>query len=97
MLNVLTIVMEFLEEYYNCIYAATRQKDVNHITGDVNYLNLFLRKQKNILTILDCGLLERLRGIKQTIARFFWYTIPIKRAKYVVAISQATRMRLLRM
>ena len=81
----------FFRRLYNCIYAALKQADVNHVTGDVNYLNLFFRKRKNIVTILDCGLLARLTGIKQLIAKLFWYSIPIARAEYVIAISQATK------
>ncbi|MFZ1281171.1 MAG: hypothetical protein WAR59_10055, partial [Ignavibacteriaceae bacterium] len=81
---------------YNMVYAAINQKDVNHITGDVNYLNLFFRKNKNIITILDCGLLARLNGLKFVLAKLFWYKIPISRAKYVVAISQATKNEILR-
>src|SRR5207249_2293530 len=39
---------------YNCLEAAFKQGDVNHVTGDVNYLGLFLYKKKTIHTILDC-------------------------------------------
>ncbi|MHB9011064.1 MAG: glycosyltransferase family 4 protein [Ignavibacteriaceae bacterium] len=81
---------------FNPIYAAFKQSDVNHITGDVNYLNLFFRKRKNIVTILDCGILKRLTGIKQLIVKIIWYTLPIKRAKYIVAISQATKDEILK-
>ena len=80
-----------IRRFLNTLEAAFKQKDINHITGDVNYLNLFFKKNNNIITILDCGLLSRLSGIKQTLAKIFWYTIPIARAKYVVAISQATK------
>lgn len=86
----------FFRRLFNCIYAAFKQKDVNHVTGDVNYLNLFFRKDKNVITILDCGLLERLTGIKKKIAKLFWFTIPIARAKYVIAISQATKDEILK-
>lgn len=84
------------KRFYNIIYAAFKQGEINHVTGDVNFLNLFFRKRKNIITILDCVLLDRLTGIKQKVAKFFWYTIPIARAKYVVAISQATKDEILK-
>ncbi len=86
----------FFRRFYNCIYAALKQKDVNHITGDVNYLNLFFNKQKNIVTILDCGLLNRLKGFKQLVAKLIWFIIPIAKAKYIVAISQATKDEILK-
>lgn len=81
---------------YNTISAATKQANVNHITGDVNYLNLFFHKNKNIVTILDCGLLEERKGFKFKFYKFLWFTLPIKRAKYIVAISQATKDELLK-
>ncbi|MCX8104710.1 MAG: glycosyltransferase family 4 protein [Ignavibacterium album] len=86
----------FFRRMFNCIYAAFKQKDINHVTGDVNYLNLFFRKSNNIVTILDCGLLDRLNGFKKFIAKLFWFTIPILRAKYIVAISQATKNEILK-
>lgn len=86
----------FFRRLLNCIYAAFKQKDVNHVTGDVNYLNLFFNKNKNIITILDCGLLHRTSGFKHWLAKKIWYEIPVKRAKYVVAISEATKNEILK-
>lgn len=86
----------FFRRFLNCIYAAFKQKDVNHVTGDVNYLNLFFKKDKNIITILDCGLLNRTSGFKHWLAKKIWYEIPVKRAKYVVAISEATKNEILK-
>ena len=86
----------FFRRVYNVIYATFKQGEINHVTGDVNYLNLFFGKRKNIITILDCVLLDRLTGIKQKIIKLFWYSIPIARAKYVVAISQATKDEILK-
>lgn len=81
---------------FNCIYAALKQGDVNHVTGDVNYLNLFFKKKKNIVTILDCGLLENKNGFAHKIYKYFWFTLPVRRAKYIVAISVATKNELLK-
>lgn len=76
---------------FNAIYAAFKQGEINHVTGDVNYLNMFFRKKKSIVTILDCGLLYDTKGFANKFYKFFWFTLPIKRASYVVAISQATK------
>lgn len=86
----------FFRRFFNCIYAAFKQGEINHITGDVNYLNLFFNRNKNIVTILDCGLLTRLTGIKHLIAKLFWFRIPVAKAKYIVAISQATKDEILK-
>jgi glycosyltransferase involved in cell wall biosynthesis len=81
---------------FNCIYAAFKQGDVNHVTGDVNYLNMFFNKNKTIVTILDCGLLERTNGLAHKIYKYFWFTLPVSKARYIVAISEATKKEILR-
>jgi glycosyltransferase involved in cell wall biosynthesis len=81
---------------FNSIYAAFNQGDVNHITGDVNYLNLFFNKNKTIVTILDCGLLENKKGFAHKVYKYFWFTLPVEKAKYIVAISEATKTEILK-
>jgi glycosyltransferase involved in cell wall biosynthesis len=75
----------------NAIYCAFKQGDVNHITGDVHYLATFLKKRKTILTILDCGMLHELTGLKHKIFKLFWFEIPFKKVKIITAISTATK------
>ena len=81
---------------FNSIYAAFKQGDVNHVTGDVNYLNMFFNKNKTIVTILDCGLLEHTNGLAHKIYKYFWFTLPVEKAKYIVAISEATKTEILK-
>ncbi len=81
---------------YNCIEAILRQGDVNHITGDVHFLTIFLKKRKNVLTVLDCGQLKLLKGIKLKAFRYFWFTLPASRSHFITAISTATKEDLLR-
>lgn len=81
---------------FNCIYAAFKQGDVNHVTGDVNYLNIFFNKNKTIVTILDCGLLDSTNGLTHKIYKYFWFTLPVSKARYIVAISQATKNEILK-
>ncbi|MCZ7612757.1 MAG: glycosyltransferase family 4 protein [Ignavibacteriaceae bacterium] len=85
-----------LRRLYNLIYAAFKQGDVNHVTGDVNYLNMFFNKNKTIVTILDCGLLDRTNGFTHEIYKYFWFTLPVQKAKYIVAISEATKTEILK-
>ena len=79
---------------YNIIEASFRQGDINHITGDVQYLAFLLRKKKTILTVLDCGFETRLTG-RQWILLWFWYILPVRRVAKVTAISQFTKDRLI--
>jgi glycosyltransferase involved in cell wall biosynthesis len=72
------------------------QGDVNHITGDIHFLGIFLRRSKTILTIHDCVTQERLRGFKYQAFRFLWYWLPAKRAAAITVISKSTKKELLR-
>lgn len=81
---------------FTMIKAMRQQGDVNHITGDVHFLTIFLRRNKTILTIHDCVTLERLTGIKYQLFRFFWYWLPAKRSAVITVISESTKAELLR-
>ena len=72
------------------------QGDVNHITGDIHFLNIFLRRSKTILTVHDCVALERLSGVKYQVFRFLWYWLPAKRSAAITVISESTKKELLR-
>lgn len=78
------------------IWSASRhQSEVNHVTGDVHYLTLLLRKKKTILTIHDCIAIDRNSGLKRFMLWLFWYWLPVKRCEKVVVISEATKKQLL--
>ena len=85
-----------LRRFCNMIEAAFHQGDVNHITGDVHFLALLLRKKRTVLTILDTVSLERLRGIRREILRWLWYVLPMARSAVVTAISESSKKELLR-
>lgn len=80
---------------YNTVEAFFCQKDVNHITGDIHFVTTFLTKKKTILTIHDCGFLKRISGIKFRIVKFFWYTLPARKAQIITVNSNATKQDLL--
>lgn len=81
---------------YNCFDAWKKQSDVNHITGDVNYLGIFLRRRKTIQTILDCVHLNTSQGIKYAVLKLFWLSLPEKRARFLTAISESTKREILK-
>jgi glycosyltransferase involved in cell wall biosynthesis len=80
----------------NIVWAAFQRADVNHITGDVHYLTLGLRKAKTVLTVHDCASMRRLPPWKQRLFRLFWITIPTRRAAMVVFDSQFGKEELLK-
>jgi glycosyltransferase involved in cell wall biosynthesis len=72
------------------IWAAFKQGDINHITGDVNFLGLLMSRRRTILTLHDSASMERLRGWRRFFYDIFWLQLPIRRAARVTAVSRAT-------
>lgn len=85
-----------LKRLFNCMAAFRRQGAVNHVTGDINYLGLFLNRKKTIHTILDCVFVASSSGIKRAVLKYFWLTVPVRRSKFITAISTATKEEILR-
>jgi len=81
---------------YNIIEAALVQEDVNHITGDVHYLALFLHKRRTLLTIHDCRGMLFETGIRKILYHWFWLKIPVSRSALVTVISEQTKQEVLR-
>jgi glycosyltransferase involved in cell wall biosynthesis len=69
--------------------------EINHITGDINFVVLLLPKNKTILTIHDIESLQRKYWLTNYLLKLFWLRIPIAKAKYVTVISQSTKQKLL--
>jgi glycosyltransferase involved in cell wall biosynthesis len=86
----------FFKRLYNCLEVIFNQGEVNHVTGDINYIGMFLKKGKTIHTILDCVFLDRSAGWKHRILKLFWLTIPISRSTYITAISESTKSEILK-
>ncbi len=80
---------------YNIFEAAFRQRDINHITGDVHYINLFFNKSRSILTIHDCVFLKHPSPLARAVLKFFWLTLPSRRCAYITCISEATKKEIL--
>lgn len=81
---------------FNCVEAWWRQGRVNHVTGDVNYLGLLMRKQSCIQTVLDCVHLENATGVKYRLLKLLWLELPEKHCRYITAISESTKQQILK-
>lgn len=81
----------------NTVDSAFHQGDVNHITGDVHYIALFLRKSRTILTIHDLRILLSGNRLKREVIRFFWFTMPAWRVRYITVISEFSKKELIRL
>ncbi len=86
----------FLDRLRSCFEVVGHQGDVNHITGDVHFIALLLNKQKTVLTIHDLEVLKRLSGLSRAIVKFFWFTMPAHRVRFITVISAFTKTELLK-
>jgi glycosyltransferase involved in cell wall biosynthesis len=68
---------------------AVRRGDVVHISGDVHFVALGVRKQRTLLTVLDCRSLFA-SGWRRAVFRELWLRRPVRHAARVVAISDFT-------
>ena len=71
--------------------ASQHQGNVNHVTGDVHFLTLLLKKKNTVLTVLDVGFMKHPSKLARVFLRFFWITLPVKKAQLITTISQATK------
>jgi glycosyltransferase involved in cell wall biosynthesis len=74
--------------------AYRKQGEVNHITGDINFLAL-LPKRHTILTIHDIESLTRSNRMSNWLLHLFWLRMPVARVKYITVVSAETKKKLL--
>ena len=79
------------------LYFRRIQQGVNHVTGDIHFVTLFLRKGHTLLTIHDCDKVMKSRGLKRFILWLFWFKLPLSRVSLVTVISQQTKDDLLQL
>ncbi len=77
------------------IQTAFNQVDINHITGDIHFVALLLKKKKTILTVHDIGSVLKGSGIKFKILKYVWFSMPFKRVQYITVISEFTKKEIL--
>lgn len=84
-----------LTVFKNCMWAWHHQGEINHITGDIHYVALGLKRQKTILTMLDLRMLENVSWLKRFLLKVFWVSLPVRCASFVTVISEETKRNLL--
>lgn len=87
----------YLRRLYNVVEARFRQGDINHITGDVNILAYLLKKDRTILSIMDCGFLLKDKGWRKPFHRLLFWVFPVKRCSCFTAISDKTKNEVLQL
>jgi glycosyltransferase involved in cell wall biosynthesis len=77
--------------------ARRHQGDVTHVTGDINYAAILLRRRTTVLTVHDTEFLARATRAKRFLYTWLWLRLPIWRAAVVTVPSEATRQDVLRL
>lgn len=72
------------------------ESDVYHITGHVHYIGLRLPKDRTVLTVHDLGILHTRKGLRRFIIKKLFYDWPVKRLRYITAISNFTKRELMK-
>lgn len=70
--------------------------DIYHITGHCHYMALVLPPERTVLTVHDLGFLHTRSGFRRRVLKRLLLDLPLKRLKYVTAISAATRDEIVR-
>lgn len=78
------------------ISAKFSEGEINHVTGDNNFVGLVLRKNRTVVSILDCGDYDSRRGIKGWLLRKIWVSWPANRCAVVTTISETSRQAILK-
>ena len=85
----------FLRRAVNLLISKLNEENINHVFGDINYVAILLNPHNTVLTVLDCQVLERLRGWRRAIIKYWWFTLPCKRVKIITVISHETKKKLI--
>lgn len=86
----------FFKRFYISVEAAVSQKGINHITGDINFVAIGLKRRRTVLTILDVGFMKHANPLARTVLRYFWIVFPVKRSAIVTTISESTRQEVMK-
>lgn len=76
-------------------HVRTRSPGVHHVTGDVHFLVLALPWRRTVLTVHDLVRLKELSGLRQLVYRLIWFSLPLRLAAAVTAVSDHTAQELL--
>ena len=84
-------------KFYNLFEPIFKKKgEVNHITGDVHYIGIFMPRKNTLLTVHDVNLMYSKKGLKKWFLKWFWLKLPVKRARMISVVSQCTKDELLK-
>jgi glycosyltransferase involved in cell wall biosynthesis len=75
----------------NLLYTWNLKADIVHITGETYYCALAVRRARVVITYHDLVSLRRTAGIRRRLLKTLYYSLPVRRADAITAISGHTR------
>lgn len=78
-------------------HAWCHQGDINHVTGDINFIALAMDGKRTILTNHDCGCILRSKGLKRWLMRMIWLKLPVNRVAAVTTVSNHSKEEIVRL
>ncbi len=85
----------FFPRLWIVAHAWWSQRGITHVTGDITFAVIPMRKRSSVLTILDCIGADR-GGWKGWLYRKIWFEWPVARCKIVTTISEASKSDIVR-
>ena len=86
----------FFRRIYCCLEALLSQGDVNHVTGDIHFIAIFLRKKHTVLTIHDIGFMNHPNPLARILLKWFWIQLPVWRSSIITTVSMTTKLEVLK-
>ncbi len=86
----------FLPRIAIALQAFFNQADINHVTGDIHFITLFLKGKSTILTIHDIGFVNHPSKIKRFLLKQFWLVLPLMKVARITVVSNATKAEILK-
>jgi glycosyltransferase involved in cell wall biosynthesis len=83
-----------LKRIYNIFEAIFYQSDVNHVTGDVNFLVFLLIRKQTILSVHGT-FNPNPNPIIQSLLELIWWRLPLKKVKYVTVVSNTLKQEII--
>lgn len=75
----------------NIFFVKKHLAQINHISGDINYIALGMPKKNTLLTIHDIGTFLNYSFLKSKIIRLLWFKIPFNRVSKIITISDFSK------
>jgi glycosyltransferase involved in cell wall biosynthesis len=77
------------------IWGWRNRSEVNHVSGDIQFIAAFLPRRRTISTFHDCERLQHQKGWRRAVFKWLWITMPFSKSLIVTAVSQRTKLDLI--